>query len=160
MKKKNLFLMFLMAAVLTTGMVSCSNAEKGESWDTWVMRNQLNSSWSLDYVLVGGQYKRMGDDGFDFYLTMKLRAEGRTFEAERFFYNKSTGTADQSTLVKKTGVYTIDEPNKTITLIDSEGKPFIRLSNINFDTGSMSANLLFYDLNQAYIVGFNRSFSF
>jgi hypothetical protein len=106
MKKKNLFLMFLMAAVLTMGMVSCSNAEKGESWD------------------------------------------------------KSTGTADESTLVKKTGVYTIDEPNKTITLIDSEGKPFIRLSNINFDTGSMSANLLFYDLNQAYIVGFNRSFSF
>ena len=105
MKKNNLFLMFLMAAVLTMGMVSCSNAEKGESW-------------------------------------------------------KSTGTADESTRVKKTGIYTIDEPNKTITLIDSEGKPFIRLSNINFDTGSMSAILLFYDLNQTYVVGFNRSLSF
>lgn len=42
--KKSLFWMFLISAVLTMGLVSCSDAEDGESWDTWVMRNQLNSN--------------------------------------------------------------------------------------------------------------------
>lgn len=149
--------MFLMAAMLTMGVVSCSDAEDGESWDTWVMRNQLNSNWSLDFIKVNGEYRRFGDEGFDFYLTLKLTADGRKFEAERFYYKD--GITDQSTIVKKTGTYTIDEPNKTIELTDSEGNKFMRLSNIEFGTGSMTTTVLFYDLNQTYNIGLNRTVS-
>lgn len=144
-----------MAAVLTMGLVSCADAEDGESWDTWIMRNQLNSNWSLDYVKVNGEYRNLGEEGFDFYLTLNLRADGRKFEAERFFYKN--GIADESTRVKKTGIYTIDEPKKTIELTDSEGNKFIRLSNIQFETGSMSTTVLFYDLNKTYDIGLGRS---
>lgn len=146
-----------MAAMLTMGVVSCSDAEDGESWDTWVMRNQLNSNWSLDFIKVNGEYRRFGDEGFDFYLTLKLTADGRKFEAERFYYKD--GITDQSTIVKKTGTYTIDEPNKTIELTDSEGNKFMRLSNIEFGTGSMTTTVLFYDLNQTYNIGLNRTVS-
>lgn len=90
--KKSLFWMFLISAVLTMGLVSCSDAEDGESWDTWVMRNQLNSNWSLDYVKVNGVNKQMGETGFEFYLTLNLYADGRKFEAERFYYKD--GVAD------------------------------------------------------------------
>lgn len=155
--KKILFWMFLMATVLTMGLSSCADAEDGESWDTWVMRNQLNSNWSLGYVKVNGDYRRMGEEGFDFYLTLNLTADGRKFEAERFYYKD--GIADESTRVKKTGTYIIDEPNKTIELTDSEGK-FMRLSNIQFETGSMSATVLFYDLNKTYDIGLDRTVRF
>jgi hypothetical protein len=158
--KRNLFWMFLLAAVLTMGIVSCSDPEEGESWDTWVMRNQLNSLWSLDYIKVNGEYRRLGDDGFDFYLTMKLKADGRKFETERFFYKEAEGIVDESTRVKKTGTYTIDASSKTIELIDSEGKKFMRLSNIEFGTGFMSATVLFYDLNKTYDIGLDRTASF
>ena len=47
--------MLLFAVVLPMSFVSCSNAEDGESWDTWIMRNQLNSNWSLDYVKINGE---------------------------------------------------------------------------------------------------------
>lgn len=69
------------------------------------------------------------------------------------------GITDQSTIVKKTGTYTIDEPNKTIELTDSEGNKFMRLSNIEFGTGSMTTTVLFYDLNQTYNIGLNRTVS-
>ena len=63
--------MFFLTAVLTMGLVSCADAEEGESRDAWVMRNQLNSDWGLDYVVVNGEYRGMGEEGFDFYLTLK-----------------------------------------------------------------------------------------
>ena len=53
--KKGIYLMLLFAVVLPMSFVSCSNAEDGESWDTWIMRNQLNSNWSLDYVKINGE---------------------------------------------------------------------------------------------------------
>ena len=157
--KKSIIFMLLMAAVLSIGVVSCSDAEDGESWDTWVMRNQLNSNWSLDFIKVNGEYRRLGDEGFDFYMTLKLKADGRKFEAERFFYNMAEGIVDESTKVNKTGTYTIDASSKTIELIDSEGNKFMRLSNIEFGTGSMTATVLFYDLNQTYEIGLNRTVS-
>ena len=155
--KKGIYLMLLFAVVLPMSFVSCSNAEDGESWDTWIMRNQLNSNWSLDYVKINGEYRRIGDVGFDFFLTMKLRADGRKFEVERFYYKD--GVKDESTEVNKSGTYTIDEPNKTIVLIDSEGNKFMRLSNIEFDTGCMFATVLFYDINKTYDIRFDRYIS-
>ena len=157
--KKIKISMFLMAAVMAMGVVSCSDAEDGESWDAWVMRNQLNSNWNLDFIKVNGEYRRLGDEGFDFYMTLKLKADGRKFEAERFFYNMAEGIVDESTKVNKTGTYTIDASSKTIELIDSEGNKFMRLSNIEFGTGSMTATVLFYDLNQTYEIGLNRTVS-
>ena len=157
--KKIKFMFFFMAAVLTMGLVSCSDAEEGEGWDTWIMRNQLNSEWSLDFIKVNGEYRRLGDEGFDFYMTLKLKADGRKFEAERFFYNMAEGIVDESTKVNKTGTYTIDASSKTIELIDSDSNKFMRLSNIEFGTGSMTATVLFYDLNQTYEIGLNRTVS-
>ena len=156
--KKSILWMFLLAAVLTLGVVSCSDAEEGEDWNTWVMRNMLNSNWNLDAVKVDGQYKRMGEAGFDFYFSTKLRADGRKFEAERFFYDK-TGSADESTRIKKSGIFTIDEKNKTIEATDSEGNKFFRLAGIEFETGSMKATITFYDLNKTYDVLLDRSLS-
>ena len=101
----------------------------------------------------------MGDEGFDFYMTLKLKADGRKFEAERFFYNMAEGIVDESTKVNKTGTYTIDASSKTIELIDSDSNKFMRLSNIEFGTGSMTATVLFYDLNQTYEIGLNRTVS-
>ena len=159
MKKVLLMAIVAMVAAMSMNFVSCSDAEDGESWDAWVMRNQLNSNWSLDFIKVNGEYRRLGDDGFDFYLTLKLKADGRKFEAERFFYNKEEGIVDESTKVNKTGTYTIDASSKTIELVDSDGNKFMRLSNIEFGTGSMTATALFYDLNKTYEIGFNRTIS-
>ena len=144
-----------MAAVLTMGLVSCAGAEEGESWDTWVMRNQLNSDWGLGQIKVDGEWRGMDEEGFDFYLTLNLHAEGRRFEVDRFYYKD--GRADESTRVEKTGIYTIDEASKTIELTDSEGNRFLRLSNIQFETGSMSATVLFYDLDKTYDISLNRT---
>lgn len=160
MKKILMMVTVAMMTAMSLSFVFCSDAEEGEDWATWIMRNQLNSNWSLDFVKVNGEYRRLGDEGFDFYLTLKLTAEGRQFNAERFFYNNAEGIADESTRIKKSGTYTIDEPNKTIELVDSEGNKFMRLSNIEFGTGSMTATVLFYDLNKTYDIGLNRTISF
>jgi hypothetical protein len=146
-----------MAAMLTMGVESCSDAEDGEDWNTWVMRNMLNSNWGLDAFAVGNdQYVRMGEPGFDFYFEMKLRANGRTFELERFFYNEE-GNAEKSTRINKSGTFVIDEKNKAIEATDSEGNKCFRLNNIEFDTGIMMTTITFYDLNKSYNVILNRS---
>ena len=159
MRKILMMLAVVMMTAMSMSLVSCSDAEDGEDWDTWIMRNQLNSNWSLDFVKVNGDYRRLGDEGFDFYLTLKLTADGRKFKAERFFYNKAEGIADESTRIQKTGTYIIDEPNKAIELVDSEANKFMRLSNIEFGTGSMTATVLFYDLNKTYDIGLDRTVS-
>ena len=159
MRKIN-FLMLLMATVLTMGVVSCSDAEDGENWETWIMRNRLDGEWGLDFIKINDEYRRLGDEGFDFYLTLKLTADGHKFEAEYFEYDKEEGNVDESTLVKKKGTYTINSSSKTIELVDSDGNKFMRLSNINFGTGSMTTTVLFYDWNKTYDIGFNRTATF
>ena len=158
MRKLLLMVAVAMMTAMSMSLMSCSDAEDGEDWDTWEMRNMLNSNWSLDFIKVNDEYRRLGDEGFDFYLTLKLTADGRKFEAERFFY-KEDGRSDESTIVNKKGTYTIDEPNKTIELVDSEGNKFMRLSNIEFGTGSMTTTVLFYDLNKTYDIGLDRTVS-
>ena len=159
MRKLLLMVAVAMMTAMSMSLMSCSDAEDGEDWDTWEMRNMLNSNWSLDFIKVNDEYRRLGDEGFDFYLTLKLTADGRKFEAERFFYNKEEGIVDESTKVNKTGTYTIDASSKTIELVDSDGNKFMRLSNIEFGTGSMTATALFYDLNKTYEIGLNRTIS-
>lgn len=94
-----------------------------------------------------------------FFGTNICRSNGRKFEAERFFYNKEEGIVDESTKVNKTGTYTINASSKTIELVDSDGNKFMRLSNIEFGTGSMTATVLFYDLNKTYEIGLDRTIS-
>lgn len=155
MKKVTTFWMMLMAVVLGMGFVSCSDAEDGEDWDTWVMRNLLDSGWSLNSVVVDGEYRTMGERDFDFYFEMNLRATGRKFEAHRFFYKD--GMADESTEVFKSGTFVVDGGKKTIECTDSDGSKVFRLSDIDFGTGTMEATLTFYDLNQTYTVVLGRS---
>ena len=155
MKTATKFWMILMAAVLTIGLVSCSDPEEGEDWDTWIMRNMLDSGWSLDQVKVNGNYKSMGEPGFDFYFYMDLKANGRKFDAKRFFYKDYE--KDDATEVLKSGTFTIVEKNKAIEATDSDGKKFFRLESIEFGTGSMTATITFYDLNQTYDVILSRS---
>ena len=150
MKKKLAILMMLMAAVLPASLVSCADAEDGEDWDTWVMRNMINSGWSIDRVKVNGEYKDYVDPEVNMWFQMKLRANGRTFEAQRFFYKNHV--KDDETEVNKRGTFTVDGKNKSIEATDSDGNRFFRLSNIEFGTGSMTATLTFYDLNKTYEV--------
>jgi hypothetical protein len=155
MKKNFAVLMMLLVVLLPASFVSCDDAEDGEDWDTWVMRNMLDSKWSLESVKVDGVFRSMGEEGFDFYYDMDLKASGRTFKAHRFFYKDNV--KDESTEVNKSGTYTIDEKNKTIEATDTDGNKFFRLSDIEFSTGSMSATITFYDLNQTYEVTLARS---
>ena len=158
MKKKLALLMMLMATVLPASLVSCSDAEDGEDWDTWVMRNMLNSSWSLDRVKMNGEYKENIDPAVNMCFEMKLRANGRTFTAHRFYYKDNV--KDDATEVNKSGTFTVDGKNKVIEATDSDGNKFFRLSNIEFGTGSMKATLTFYDLNKTYDEAiFSRSVS-
>jgi len=155
MKKQFSIIMMLLAALLPVSFVSCADAEEGEDWDTWIMRNMLDSNWALDCVKVNGEYKTMGEPGFDFYFVVKLRAEGRTFTARRFFYKDYI--KDDATEVNKSGIFTIDEKNKSIEATDADGNKFFRMSGIEFETGSMNATLTFYDLNTTYEVVLARS---
>lgn len=155
MKKITTFWMMLMAVVLSMGIMSCSDSEDGENWDTWVMRNMLNSGWSISSVIVNGEYHELGEEGFDFWFEMNLRANGRKFEARRFFYKD--GVIDKSTEVIKTGEYVVDGSKKTIEAIDSDGNKFFRMSDIEFGTGTMVTTITFYDLNQTYKVVLGRS---
>lgn len=149
---KKLFVMTAVAmmTVMNVSFISCSDAEEGEDWATWEMRNMLNSRWTLDRVMVDGEWTY----GV-FSMNMKLKAEGRTFEATRFFYKD--GEKDDATEVKKTGTFTIDQQNNVVEATDSDGKKFFRMVLKDKVTSSIHCDIMFYDINETYEVIFNRS---
>ncbi len=153
MRKELAFLMMMLAVVLPASFVSCSDAEDGEDWDAWVMRNMLDSKWSLDRVKVNGEYVDKYETDWDLWFDMNLKASGRTFTAHR-----SVGRDGDATEVNKSGTYTVDGKNKAIEATDSDGNKFFRLSNIEFGTGNMTCTLFFYDLNRTCEVMFARSY--
>lgn len=131
-------------------MTSCSDAEDGEDWSSWEMRNMLDSKWSIDRVMVNGEWTY----GV-FSMNMKLKANGRTFEATRFFYKDDE--KDDATEVKKTGTFTIDEKNNVVEATDSEGNKFFRMVLKEKVTSSIHCDITFYDINKTYEVLFSRS---
>ena len=153
MRKELAFLMMMLAVVLPASFMSWSDAEDGEDWDAWVMRNMLDSKWSLDRVKVNGEYVDKYETDWDLWFDMNLKASGRTFTAHR-----SVGRDGDATEVNKSGTYTVDGKNKAIEATDSDGNKFFRLSNIEFGTGSMTCTLFFYDLNRTCEVMFARSY--
>ena len=131
-------------------MTSCSDAEDGEDWSSWEMRNMLDSKWSIDRVMVNGEWTY----GV-FSMNMKLKANGRTFEATRFFYKDDE--KDDATEVKKTGTFTIDEKNNVVEATDSEGNKFFRMVLKEKVTSNIHCDITFYDINKTYEVLFSRS---
>lgn len=131
-------------------MTSCLDAEDGEDWSSWEMRNMLDSKWSIDRVMVNGEWTY----GV-FSMNMKLKANGRTFEATRFFYKDDE--KDDATEVKKTGTFTIDEKNNVVEATDSEGNKFFRMVLKEKVTSSIHCDITFYDINKTYEVLFSRS---
>ena len=147
---KKILLMVAVAMMTAMSMMSCSDAEEGEDWATWEMRNMLDSRWSIDRVMVDGEWT-FGV----FWMDMKLKAEGRTFEATRFFYKDDE--KDDATEVKKTGTFTIDQKNNIVEATDSDGKKFFRMVLKDEVTSSIHCDITFYDINKTYEVIFNRS---
>lgn len=143
MKKAMKLWMMLMAAVLTLGMTSCSDAEDGEDWETWTIRNVLNGKWSLDKVKVDGHYV----DSENLYFEFKFTATGRRFELNRSYEGES---------VKIDGTFVIDQKNKTIVGTDSNGNKLFTLKINEMLTGAMDATITFHDISKTYDVFLNR----
>ena len=139
-----------MMAAMSMSFMSCSDPEEGEDWATWEMRNMLNSRWLTDRVKVNGEWSY----GV-FWMDMRLKAEGRTFEATRFFYKNDE--KDETTEVKKTGTFTIDQKNNIVEATDSDGKKFFRMVLKDEVTSSIHCDITFYDINKTYEVIFDRS---
>lgn len=150
MRKLLLMVTVAMMTAMSVSIMSCSDAEEGEDWETWEMRNMLDSRWSIDRIMVDGEWT-FGV----FWMDMKLKAEGRTFEATRFFYKDNE--KDDATEVKKTGTFTIDQKNNIVEATDSEGKKFFRMVLKEKVTSSIHCDITFYDINETYEVIFNRS---
>lgn len=150
MKKTIVMAAVALMTAMSMSMVSCSDAEEGEDWATWEMRNMLDSRWCIDRIMVDGEWT-FGV----FWMDMKLKAEGRTFEATRFFYKNEE--KDESTEVKKTGTFTIDQKNNIVEATDSEGKKFFRMVLKDKVTSSIHCDITFYDINKTYEVLFGRS---
>ena len=150
MKRILLTIAVAMMTAMSMSIMSCSDAEEGEDWETWEMRNMLDSRWAIDRIMVDGEWT-FGV----FWMDMKLKAEGRTFEATRFFYKD--GEKDDATEVKKTGTFTIDQKNNIVEATDSDGKKFFRMELKEKVTSSIHCDITFYDINKTYEVIFNRS---
>jgi hypothetical protein len=161
--KKTFFIVTIFMAVCLMGVsfTSCSNPEEGEDWDTWVIRNMLNNGWSLSGIKVNGEWIYSGDPSikdtpeYNFYFEMNLRADGRRFEAHRFFYKDDV--YDESTEIIKTGTFTLDSGTNTIEGTDSDGQKFFRLVITDKPTSSMECSIYFYDLDRTYDVVMARS---
>lgn len=150
MRKLLLMAAVAMMTAMSVSIMSCSDADEGEDWETWEMRNMLDSRWSIDRIMVDGEWT-FGV----FWMDMKLKAEGRTFEATRFFYKD--GEKDDTTEVKKTGTFTIDQKNNIVEATDSDGKKYFRMVLKDKVTSSIHCDITFYDINETYEVIFNRS---
>lgn len=152
MKKLFSFLTIMLAAVLTMPLTGCLEPEEGEDWDTWELRNMLNSGWVVYNIKVNGVYEEVGP----FWFETNLRGKGHKFEARRFFYGDD-GVKDNSTEIIKSGTFTIDQKKNIIEATDSDGNKFFRMQ-IHGEVGQIfETTLTFYDLNQTYDVIMARS---
>ena len=139
-----------MMTAMSVSLMGCSDAEEGEDWATWEMRNMLGSRWSIDRVMVDGEWT-FGV----LWMEMLLKAEGRTFEATRFFYKDDE--KDAGTEVKKSGTFTIDQKHNIVEATDSDGNKFFRMVLKDKVTSSIHCDITFYDINKTYEVIFARS---
>ncbi|MBP3227166.1 MAG: hypothetical protein J6M53_00080 [Bacteroidaceae bacterium] len=157
---KRLFLL-LVCAALTLGVTGCSDAEDGESTSTWFVRNMLGGGWTLGGVKVDGTYEW----GTTFHMEMNLHADGRKFEAHRFFYmpyttedGRESTKKDDATDVVKRGTFEIKDNNKTIVATDTEtGEVFFKLELTDEVSSTLTGTITFYDINETYEVYFNRA---
>lgn len=150
MKKILMMFAVVMMTAMSMSMISCADPEEGEDWATWEMRNMLDGRWTIDRVMANGEWSY----GV-FYMDMKLKAEGRTFDATRFFYKNDE--KDDATEVKKTGTYTIDQKNNVVEATDSEGKKFFRMDLKENVSSVIHCDITFYDINKTYEVLFDRT---
>ena len=157
MRKSRFMLAAAIVVVMTAGMTSCADAEKGESWSDWELRNAINGfPWHVDMIKdANGKWVRW-EYSLTLYFEVKFSASNHNFSSRKFHYNKD-GVSDEATKEEYSSsstAYTI----KDAKIIEGtvNGEPYFRITLSKKPSSSMECSLYFYRENKSYEVIMTR----
>lgn len=147
-----------MMAIVSIFMVSCADAEEGESRDDWKLRNAINGfGWHVDMLKdANGNWVRWEDAGI-LYFYVKFSASNHNFESEKFYY-KEDGNGDETTREEYKAVNNTAYVITNATVIEGTvgGQPYFRITLNKMPASSMEGTLYFYKENKTYEVIMTR----
>lgn len=145
-------------AIVSIFMVSCADAEEGESHDDWKLRNAINGlGWHVDMLKdANGNWVRW-ENASILYFYVKFSASNHNFESEKFYYD-GEGNSDETTreVYKPANntAYTIT--NAKVIEGTVGGQPYFRITLNKMPGSSMEGKLYFYKENKTYEVIMTR----
>ena len=147
----------VIVAVMSAGLVSCADAEKGESWSDWELRNSINGfGWHVDMLKdANGNWVRW-ENSVTLYFEVKFSASNHNFSSRKFYYNKE-GVSDEATREEYSSdktAYTIKEAKIIEGTVN--GEPYFRITLNKKPSSSMEGSLYFYREDKTYEVIMTR----
>lgn len=157
MKKIMYLFAAAVVAVVTVGMASCANADEGESWSDWGLRNTINGfPWHVDMLKdANGNWVRW-EYSVTLYFEVKFSASNHNFSSRKFYYKD--GVSDETTKEEYSS-----SDNTAFTIKDAKiiegtvnGEPYFRFTLNKKPTSSMEGTLYFYRENKTFEVIMTR----
>ena len=142
--------------VMTMGMVSCADAEEGESKADWELRNTINGfPWHVDMIKdANGNWVRW-EYSLSLYFEVKFSATNHNFSSRKFYYKD--GVSDETTKEEYSSsntAYTIKDAKIIEGVVN--GEPYFRITLNKKPTSSMECLLYFYRENKTFEVIMTR----
>ena len=143
--------------VMSAGMASCADADEGESWSDWELRNTINGfAWHADMLKdANGKWIRW-ENSLTLYFEVKFSASNHNFSSRKFHYKD--GVSDEATKEEYNSSNNTAFTIKDAKIIEGtvNGEPYFRITLHNKPTSSMECSLFFYRENKTYEVIMTR----
>lgn len=137
---------------LSITVTSCSDADEGETWNEWELRNTINGPerriWTIE--TSNGEWMDVYEAKL-IYFSVKFSASDHNFTSTKWNFDNN-GNCDEATKE----VYTSDDKT-AYTIKDNvvectvDGKPYFRMTVIKV-TSFIECKLYFYKENRTYHV--------
>ena len=130
MKAMKTIWMILLGCIISTGLAGCSDAEEGEKWGEWEIRNAISGAEKRILTIENekGEWVDAIGEGI-IYFSVKFSASPHTFASEKFYYKD--GEADETTRenysAENNTAYSVKDKVVECTV---DGKPYFRMTVI------------------------------
>ena len=149
MKAMKTIWMILLGCIISTGLAGCSDAEEGEKWGEWEIRNAISGAEKRILTIENekGEWVDAIGEGI-IYFSVKFSASPHTFASEKFYYKD--GEADETTREKYSAenntAYTIKDKVVECTV---DGKPYFRMTVIKVGY-NIECQIYFYEEDRTF----------
>lgn len=157
MKRILLMVAVAMMTAISMSVVSCADAEEGESSADWKLRNAINGfGWHVAQIKDSNGNWVSWEEASILYFYVKFSASKHNFKSEKFYYvdGEADETSREEYKESDNTAYTIQDAKIIEGTVD--GEPYFRITLHKEVSSSMECSLYFYNEEKTYEVLMTR----